>query len=514
MTINKGFLNRKYELQPTNLMGGFFLWCLSAFILYAFFQLYRETFRIFTGQLGDRALLVLTPTENFMYNLFFASIASALGFLISQRFTLQNALSQHDGRTKSLIRTALNFEGFYTWSFLLWFGKLGSLLGIWYITSSMQYDLDFIKEVPLLLILLPLVIFYSSWPNFSRMIRQKRAWWFLRLTGLFLLMSMGFAFIDFTDYKKINKNFLSFSIEHTFDLQKPVSQSQERINRMSLATDIYIVWDTLEKETPVIFFHNIDNRVDLHNIQKAVTLARDYQATFEHDQLIANLHIDERLTMGHIKPLLNELRKAGLIQIQYSTGRKYSRYPKDYPSFKYLGIQNTLLPKYFPEFEKFLDSAEQISMKNKVIRLSESVMYRNHEILNYNRIEVKVWPDSILLNDQKISLHDLEQKVYGFIKKYAPNYVIILNTNDEVTYKRYIEVLDILWTQTDRLRNELSYELYNESFNFRYWTPAKNSIRKRFSRNVIEWSNEEQRLDALIKKSSIMNKDKQVKSVL
>lgn len=323
------------------------------------------------------------------------------------------------------------------------------MLGIWYLIFAIQYDLDMIKEFPIMLLLLPLVLFYSVWPNFSRLIQTKKTWWFLRLTGIFLVMSFGFAFKNFTDYEKINKNLLSHSVEHVF----PKSQSQDRIIRRYLVTDIFIVKDTIEKEEPVIFFERIDNRVDLQGIQEAVTFEKEKFSIYERDQLTANLHIDERITMGRIKPVLNELRKADLRKVQYSTGRKYSRYPADYPAFKYSGIQKMLLPKYYPEFEEFLDSAEQIDLKGKAFKLSESLMYRNSALKNYNRIEITVTPDSVILNHHKIDSLNLEQKVYGFIKKYSPNYMIIFNSDNGITYKRYIEYLDMLWTQVDRLRD-------------------------------------------------------------
>ena len=501
MTFTKGFLKRKYKLKPTNLVGGLLLWILSAYILYAFFQLYREAFRIFTSFLGDRTLLVLTPTENDAYNLFYAAIASSLGYSIALRFFLQNSIEQPNWRILSLARRALNNEGFWTWSFLLWFGKLGSMLGIWHLIFTMQYDLNLIDEFSILLILLPLVLFYSSWPSFSRLIRDNKAKWFLRLSLIFIVMSFIFAFKNFTDYERINENILSHSIDHVFNLQKPNSQSHQRIYRRSLIINIYIVKDTLGTEEPAIFFENIDNRVNIQDIRKAVTIEKDKVSSWEQYQLTANLHIDERISMKYIKSILDELRKADLRKVQYSTGRKYSRYPSDYPAFKYSGIQKTLLPKYYPEFEIFLDSAERIDLTNKAIKLSETLMYRNSSFSNFNRIEISLTPKYIAINGHKIDSLELEQKVHGFIKKYSPNYVIIFNSGDEITYKRYIQFLDILWTQVDRLRNEMSLELFDQPFDNWYREPELDTIKNQFPRNIIEWSTEEQRLNQLMKKA-------------
>lgn len=500
MTITKGFLTKKLEFKPTNLIGGLLLWILTAYIFYAFFQLYREAFRFFTGHIGDRTLLVLTPTENYIYNLFYAAIASALGYSIALRFILQNSVYRPNWRTVSLLRKTLNDEGFWTWSFLLWFGKLGSMLGIWYLIFAMQYDLNLIKEFAIMLVLLPLVLFYSSWPSFSRLVQANKAIWFLRVSVVFILMSFGFALKNFTDYEAINNKNLKHSINHTFGLNVPLSQSHERIERQWTTINAYIVEDTLKTGEPVIFLENIQKSVNPQNIQTALINERERYSYFEQYQITVNLHIDSRIAMKYIIPVLDELRKSDLRKIQFSTGRKYSRYPAEYPSFKYYGIQK-VLPFYYPEFVDFLDSAEQIDLKGKKFKLSESLMYRNGILKNYNRIEVTVNPDFVTLNNQRINSFALEQKVYGFIKKYSPNYVIILNTDDEITFGRYIEVLDVLWTQVDRLRNEMSSELYNQPFENWYWKPELDTIKRKFPRNILEWSTEERRLNELMNKA-------------
>ncbi len=500
MTLTKGFLKPQLELSRTNLIRGLLLWILTAYIFYAFFQLYREGFRFFTSQLGDRVLLVLTPTENYIYNLFYAAIACSLGFSIALRFTLQNSIKRTNWRTLSLARRTLNSEGFWTWSFLLWFGKLGSMLGIWYIIFALQYDLDLIKEFPLMLVLLPLILFYSSWPSLSRLIRWNKAKWFLGITLVFVLMSIVFGFKNFIDFQKLNENVLSNSPQHVYNLKKPSSQSQQRIYRRSLMFDVYIVKDTITIEEPVIFFDWIKNKVQISDIQQAVKNEQRKVSIYEQYQLTANLHIDKRIPIKHITPILDEFRKAGLRKIQFSTGRKYSHYPADYPSFRNSGIQK-LLPYYSEDFSNFLDSAEQIDLTRKQFKLSESPMYRNGILKNYNRIEINVYGDYLTLNSQRIDSINLEQKVYSFIKKYSPDYVIILNSDDDIAYGRYIEFLDILCTQVDRLRNEMSQEFYNEPFDNWYWGHERDMIKQQYPRNILEWSTEEQRLNELMEKA-------------
>ncbi len=500
-----GFLKKRQEFKPVNIIGGLLLWILTAYIFYAFFQIFRESFRLFTAFFGDRAFLVLTNTENYTYNLFYAAVASALGYAFALRFTLQSSQYKFGRKTKSVIRRTLNMEGFFTWTFLFWFGKLGSMLGIWYTVYAMQYDLNWIKNFSVILILLPVICFYSTWPSFNRLVPNNKAKWFVGITITFIIMSFGFAFKNFTDYQKINKNILSNSIEHVFDLKKAKSKSQQRLYRLSLVIDIYIVKDTLNTEEPVIFFNHIENRVGFQGIKHAVAVEKSKIFEWDKHNLTANLHVDKRIKMEQIKPILNELREAELRKIQFSTAVKHSRYPADYPVFKYSGIQKTLNPKYFYEFENFLDSVENIDLIGKTIKIPESRMYRNSKLKGFNRVRISLTPDTVMLNGQAIEPLKLANLIYGFIKKYSPTYRIIFNVEDNVRYKRYIQFLDLLYTQLDRLRNELSLESYNQPYNYWYRQPERDSIEKQFPMRIVEFSIEEERLHKLIKKIDSIN---------
>jgi len=92
----------------------------------------------------------------------------------------------------------------------------------------------------------------------------------------------------------------------------------------------------------------------------------------------------------------------------------------------------------------------------------------------------------------------MKQKVYHFIKKYSPKYVIVLNSDDDITYGRYT---DILWTQVDCLRNEMFLKLYDQPFDHWYWEHEQDTIKQKYPRNILEWSNEEQRLSKRMKEA-------------
>lgn len=499
MTINKGYLNNKYSFHLPNQIIGLLIWMITAYIFYAFFQMFREAFRIFTNEMGDKAFLVLSPEEHYLHNLFLAGISSALGYAIALRLILQSVTYSSDMRVKPLSRRALNSEGFWTWSFLLWFGKVGSLMGIWYLSYAMQYELDILQEFGIILLLLPIVLFYASWPEVRRIIGLEKAKWLLKITVIFLVMSIGMAFKNFIKFEEVNKSFLSRSIEYVHDLKRPLtlSHQDDYLSRHRIF-DIYLVRDTVARQV-AIYFDDINHRVNIQNIPEAISLKKRALSKWGVSRFVANLHIDERIPMKQINPIIQELRKADINNIIYSTGRKFSRYPAEYPGFRQAGIHRLLYPKYYPEFESYLDSIEQADMTGKRFKLGESLTYRNEVIKQYNRIEIQLTPDRVLLNSQEIEPSLLEEKVYGFIKRYTPDYVIVFNTEEEISYGRYIEYLDLIYYQLDRLRNKSAMNRYGRVLDTWERGAEYDSLLRDYPRYIMEWSPEEQRLNQLIK---------------
>lgn len=216
MTIEKGFLRRRGVISRQRLISGIILWITYSYILYAFFYLFREAFRILASGFGEQLLLVLDKKENFIYNLFYASIASSLGYIFSLKFVLRNSIVGQSRRSKFFIRRTINDGGFFAWSFLLWFVKLVGILGIWHLTSPLQFDINFLKEFPLLLFILPIIIYLSTWPSLRMFLGQMSLNWFIISFGIFAIMSCVFAFKDFLDVEKINHNLQKKSVEYSY----------------------------------------------------------------------------------------------------------------------------------------------------------------------------------------------------------------------------------------------------------------------------------------------------------
>ena len=82
------------------LRPAFFLGSVFSYALYGFFYFIRESFRVFTSQLGGSFLLELSAKENFYYNLFYSAIATVVGVYISLKFLFENASTQGNGKVR------------------------------------------------------------------------------------------------------------------------------------------------------------------------------------------------------------------------------------------------------------------------------------------------------------------------------------------------------------------------------------------------------------------------------
>ncbi|WOK07476.1 hypothetical protein RT717_02425 [Imperialibacter roseus] len=501
MTISKGFLQKRTVFSTGLLTSGTILWITFSYILYAFFYLSREILRFLTADFGDQVLLVLDKNEAFIYNIFCSSLAVAISYGLALRFVLQNSVAGQSAKTRLLIRRTLNDQGFFTWAFLSWFSRLISILGICYITFPIQYDIYFLDEFPLLLILLPIVVFFSTWPKLSRITKGYAAKWATVSFGLFATMSLGFTFKSFLASEKIDTILLKKSIEFTYGLTVPRSQIHQMLPRRSLTTNVYVARDTIDPFQPIIFVKDVYIQTGLDSVDFKLNLERDKLSWLESSQMAINLHIDENIPMTFVEELKYHFRRDSLSIIQYSTGHKHSKYPTNYPLWKYSGIQQYLYPRFYPKLVEFLDSAEHLDFTKHRIRLPQSMMYRVNALEEYDRIEVYIGKQEVMVNGTVVSDDRLAEIVYKFTKKYSPDNVIIFNKDNQITFGRYIKYLDLVYSQIEKLKNEMSLELYQKPFDNWYWLPEFNVINSKYPRNVLEWTREEERLLGLMKKA-------------
>ncbi len=172
--LKKGFI--KPEISIDNLgkrrfwtgivIGVGFSFVLSYFINYS-----REALRFITF-IGDP--FILSEKEFRLYDLFFAAFSTSLGF----GFTIIYWLNGRNPIIKKryLQTFTISNAWFITFVALMVVTRFGAVLPLTvYHLSGYDNDLDFLKEFRLLLILIPIYVFFAQW-NTIRLIFKTKNW--------------------------------------------------------------------------------------------------------------------------------------------------------------------------------------------------------------------------------------------------------------------------------------------------------------------------------------------------
>ena len=493
MALSKGFLRPPVAASIAQIQLGVALGSVFSFLLYYFFYYFRETVRILTGYFTHTLLVELTPQENFYYNLFYGSVAAILGFYGFAHFVLSVSIERKSGRRRIRQRQILNDLSFVGWTFLSGFVRFTSLLGILFLALPLQFDINFLTEFSLLLILIPVVLYLNAWTLMVKHFGRKAYRWFLYTTVYLSVLSLVYANINSIDYQQINQGIKVYGGEWAHGITVPQSESHQMFRtRLWSAINIYLNNDSAQSSL-VLEYDFVRKKINLNEVQSYVAQKRVLLDSLDRDRLEAILRIDERVPLSVVNRLKLALRKAGVIHINYSTGAKHSKYPAYHPSFYYLGI-STEMPPYYPAFDAFLDSAEQLDPTKYRVRLVESTMYRVLALQKTNRVVLSVDPTQAYLNGTPLPPDSMFTVLYGLTKQYAPNFVISYAPEETISYGRYIEYLDIIYRVTDRLRNEAAYARCDRPIDCWQHPRACAAIEAAYPRNVLEWAPEEKRL--------------------
>ena len=502
MPLSKGFL-RPQPIIDTSLMGaGVALGTLLSFGLYGFFYHFREAIRLLASQFGGGILIELSPQENFFYNHFYGSIAAILGLHFIVKFVIENSIRHQHKKAKRRQRHILNEQAFVSWTFLLGFGRWLSIASIWYLTFPLQFDIDFFREFPGLLAMIPAVLFLSIWPSILRAMGRGAYRWLGYSLGYVALLSFAYANLNFIDYQQANEHSKASMVELSHDLALPLSSSQQSFDPRSLVYNLYVVQDSSQASDPLIFGENAQTPLLLDEVAPYVVERRKEIFGFPRSNTTINLLADQRIPFSFVRQLRQIFRKERIQWVQYSTGARHSKYPSYYPLFKDWGLRQPLFIYYSP-LETFLDSAEQLDFSRRRLKLPVSLMYRIPSVRQYNRLEIRITPHTLLLNGAEVSEEKLEEIIYGFAKKYAPNYVLIYRPDEAITYGRYIEYLDLLYSTIDGLRDELSLQRYDQVYQEDVWDRTYDTIARTYPRSIVEWTLEEERLLRLMGKEAV-----------
>jgi len=204
--LKKGFL--KPEISIDNLgkrqfWTGIIIGVGFSFILSYFFNYSREALRSFTF-MGD--LFIISEKEFRLYDLFFAAFSTSLGFGFTIIYWLR-------GRNKYIKKGYLKTytianAWFITFVALMIVARFGSILPIiLYHLYGYDNHLDFLHEFWLLLILIPIYVFFAQWNTIRLIFKTKN--WILISIAFYCITAFYLFKTTYADRDILNSNYYS-----------------------------------------------------------------------------------------------------------------------------------------------------------------------------------------------------------------------------------------------------------------------------------------------------------------
>jgi hypothetical protein len=193
-----------------------------AILTYLFFGYFREILR---GQTFDSDLLIPTETEFLIYNLFFAAVSVTFGFGVTVWFWFQGLFSSQ--RPRRRINYISAYSMFWSMTLIYVVSKTGSNM-TWLLFAMDGYDdhLNLSKEFPLLLFLLPTVLFLNIWTGIRLSFRSGG--WLLKSLGVYLVLSAILAFSSPIDQSGLNDSWNEFMTPYNQIVDNEIKKAQSK----------------------------------------------------------------------------------------------------------------------------------------------------------------------------------------------------------------------------------------------------------------------------------------------
>ncbi len=226
----KGFLKpliRIKQIGKVQFWAGIIFGIISAFIFSLYFNYARESFRSLTFNLTP---LILSPKEFAIYDLFFAALSVSLAF----GFTVIIWLTRRKNIKKQYYRMfAIGNAWLIIFAILFLVLRMGSTLTfVLYLGFGYDKHLDFIREFGLILLLLPIYIFFFNWNYLSLMFRTER--WILLSIFVYALLTFILFKTTSIDKSILNNTYYSKN-EQKFEYIETELRSASKLYGISFA---------------------------------------------------------------------------------------------------------------------------------------------------------------------------------------------------------------------------------------------------------------------------------------
>lgn len=399
----------------------------SAFIIYSFFYVLRESFRVMSLGFNDYGFwsfqeneFILTEKDRDFYNVFFSGLSLILGNSIAILFIFSRpnkVINRFDFRRKRV----LNDQVFLSFNFIYWFTKIGLVFGIF---SMCCMDFEFLPYFKPIAYLLLVVLYLETWKNLTRLFRKKR----FRVQILhFIIMfcfTLGLAQIDIVNYDSIDQA----SLKNNPKIDFPKSDFYHNDDYF-FKKDLEIAFKLkLSQTNNLEIYTEYREKIGLEDVENYILAEK---AT-KREELIPFLNLrvlsDKNINVKFIKMLEAEAYSAGIYKVHYEVYNE---------SFYKTYFENVTLKR---KLNKSI-----LQFKNETIKRDSSRLIltsfrllppeKNYESLDTIKVNVE---NKLKFKGKSVSK---EAMVDEFKTNINSNTLFLYEINKTSTYQDYIDVL-------------------------------------------------------------------------
>ncbi|WP_417196892.1 hypothetical protein [Bizionia sp.] len=437
MRFKRLFFDSSFEsikLSDKRIILGILIGLSTAFALYGFMYLLRDTFRLLTFSFGYLPN-ILSEFERNTFNWFFA----ALAFVFGNSITMSIIFSGHTygfGKRNYKKRRIINNQTALNSVFAYWFAKVSYVIAF---VSMGMADLNFLPEISIPLILLVLVLYLETWKTQSLYLGKGKFKWMLLHFLLLFILSFALSKVHFVNYKELDAIQLKYNPQ--IDFPNSNFSNTSNYDRFVNAT--------LVRDNPnVILFNSYENKLDQAYLDFLdFKLSRSYRFQY----LSARLLADADTEMKQIVAVRKQVLKGSINNIIYATLNKDQHSKRFiFPGLKVkIYDQQVFEAKTFSPIRLNLDSLDL--EKNYKPKDTIKIRIANGFILNGRQI-----PTDMLMKEiaKYINQKTIFEYSYPGNAKYQ-NYITLLSSH-----------LNALKTVRDKNRR-VELEWNDENFTFK-----------------------------------------------
>ncbi len=464
MALSSGFISSPDVSFPQHrIISAILIGIIASVVLFGFITYLREGFAIAAWDFSQSRFSVKQGDKPY-YDLFFAYLTSIAGCSLGLTFLLRNRNKGSNPKVRLWARFAITNQYYFSLNTVWWLAKVVSLLGVLCISWPLQYDIDFLRETTLFLILLPALWFLNLWLGFHKILRGRLLRW---MGAAFLLVTINSLVVSRTIGPEVDRSRYQVSIHDLIQLDMPRSEYTQYYSNTE-PNQIYVGFDKERQGgEPVYaikrFVGSIPEIVSLPEVVDFIEDRSDWLRAWDWKRPILTIKADKDVPYKSILKIRSEASALGVKSVFYMLGDPKTSYPSDYPFFE----DRLMHDFYLHECEGVaaqVDSLMALGYIGSQVKWPENYCYEIMKVAQMNRVLLQVAASGFSLNGSAIDLNRLKILLTSFYQKYNQDAVVMIKYLPDCTFGQFIAAQDLFLDISSDRKNTESLKRFGKEY--------------------------------------------------